>query len=84
MNDQAKTMETTLENTAQKVSALASRIDETVKKAQSRLTDLQTAAADKTREAARQTDTYVHENPWAAVGTAAAVGLVLGLILGRR
>lgn len=84
MNDQANAVENTLETTATKVSALASRIDETVKKAQARLTDLQHAAADKTREAAESADVYVHQHPWQAIGAAATIGLVLGLILGRR
>lgn len=30
------------------------------------------------------TDTYVHEQPWKAVGTSAAIGFLLGLILARR
>jgi ElaB/YqjD/DUF883 family membrane-anchored ribosome-binding protein len=36
------------------------------------------------REAARELDAQVHKNPWAAVGIAAAAGLLLGLLLGRR
>ena len=30
------------------------------------------------------TDEYVHEHPWKAVGIAAGVGFVLGLLIGRR
>jgi ElaB/YqjD/DUF883 family membrane-anchored ribosome-binding protein len=30
------------------------------------------------------TDDYVHENPWQAIGIAAAVGLVAGLLMNRR
>ena len=36
------------------------------------------------RAAARATDVYVHESPWTAIGVAAGVGLLVGLILGRR
>ncbi len=36
------------------------------------------------REAAREVDAQVRRNPWAAVGIAAAAGLVLGLLLGRK
>ncbi|RUR34004.1 DUF883 family protein [Vreelandella andesensis] len=29
-------------------------------------------------------DRYVHENPWASIGIGAAVGLMVGMLLGRR
>jgi ElaB/YqjD/DUF883 family membrane-anchored ribosome-binding protein len=38
----------------------------------------------KTREVARVTDTYVHDNPWKAIGAAAGAGLLIGLLIGRR
>ena len=39
---------------------------------------------DGSKAAARATDDWVHENPWAAVGVAAGVGLVLGVLISRR
>jgi len=30
------------------------------------------------------TDEYVHEHPWRSVGVAAGVGLIIGLLIGRR
>jgi ElaB/YqjD/DUF883 family membrane-anchored ribosome-binding protein len=33
---------------------------------------------------ARATDDYGHEHPWKAVGAAAGMGLIVGLLLGRR
>ena len=36
-------------------------------------------------EVTEATDVYVRENPWAAIGVAAAVGIVIGFIAaGRR
>jgi ElaB/YqjD/DUF883 family membrane-anchored ribosome-binding protein len=32
----------------------------------------------------RATDDYVHEHPWRAVGVAAAVGFLVGLLVNRR
>ena len=46
--------------------------------------DAEAALVDKTKAAARATDDFVHENPWKAVGIAAGVGLLLGVIIGRR
>ena len=39
---------------------------------------------DRAKDAAKATDDYVHENPWQAIGIAAAVGLVAGLLMSRR
>lgn len=36
-----------------------------------------------TREAARVTDAFVHENPWTAIGIAAGVVLIIGLLSSR-
>lgn len=41
-------------------------------------------AGESAREAAHDIDAQVRRNPWAAVGVAAGVGLVLGLLLGRK
>ena len=41
-------------------------------------------AAEKAGAAAKVTDDYVHVHPWTAIGIAAGVGLVLGVLIGRR
>jgi ElaB/YqjD/DUF883 family membrane-anchored ribosome-binding protein len=41
-------------------------------------------AGDAAGEAAREIDEQVRRNPWAAVGIAAGVGLLLGLLLSRK
>jgi ElaB/YqjD/DUF883 family membrane-anchored ribosome-binding protein len=41
-------------------------------------------AVEKGKEAAHTTDEFVHEHPWKAVGIAAGVGLIVGLLIGRR
>ena len=49
-----------------------------------RLTEVEEEAMRRAREIADATEEYVRENPWQSVGIAAGVGLVLGLLLGRR
>lgn len=42
------------------------------------------AAVDGSRAAVRSADAYVHDSPWRAVGSALAVGALLGFALSRR
>lgn len=63
---------------------LRKRIDNNLALAKSKLKDAETAIVDKTRVVAQSTDHYVHENPWTAMGIAAGVGMVVGLLIGRR
>jgi ElaB/YqjD/DUF883 family membrane-anchored ribosome-binding protein len=48
------------------------------------LDEIQRVLSKKGKEAADATDQFVRENPWAALGIAAAVGCVLGCILSPR
>ena len=67
-----------------KATELRGRLQGHLVTAKEKLADAQAAAAEKTKAAARATDDYVHDNPWRAVGVAAGVGLVIGLLIGRR
>ena len=67
-----------------KVGELRERIGLRLRDAKERLIDLEVAVVDKTKAAARATDDFVHEEPWKAVGVAAALGLALGVLIGRR
>jgi ElaB/YqjD/DUF883 family membrane-anchored ribosome-binding protein len=46
--------------------------------------DAGAAVGERARGAARVTDSYVHDNPWQAIGIGAAVGLLVGFMLARR
>lgn len=64
--------------------ALRARIRERLDDAKERLLDAQHEAVRRAKAAATATDDYVHDNPWQAIGIAAAVGLALGVLIGRR
>lgn len=55
-------------------------LEETVK----HLEALRTNVATGAKTAAKSADRYVRENPWGAVGIAAALGAFTGLLLARR
>jgi len=66
------------------MAAVRSRVEASLATAKEKMSDAQAAMLAKTRAAARATDEYVHVHPWKAVGVAAGVGLVVGLLIGRR
>jgi ElaB/YqjD/DUF883 family membrane-anchored ribosome-binding protein len=74
----------TADQAGEKVTNLRARIQARLQDARLRLADAEAVLVAKTKAAARATDAYVHESPWTAVGIAAGVGLLLGLIIGRR
>jgi ElaB/YqjD/DUF883 family membrane-anchored ribosome-binding protein len=77
-------LKATANQTGEKLTEARARIEESLGVAKERLSEAQAALVDKTKAAAKATDDYVHENPWRAVGIAAGVGLVIGLLIGRR
>ena len=70
--------------TGEKAKDLRSQAEARLLTAKLKLQELQGQAVDRAKDAARVTDDYVHENPWQAIGIAAAVGLVAGLLISRR
>jgi len=68
----------------EKVGELRERIIDRLRDAKVRIADAEEMLVDRTKAAARATDDYVNDNPWRAVGIAAGIGLLLGIIIGRR
>ncbi len=66
------------------VAELRERVQATLSQAKTGLIDAQAAVVDKAKVAAKATDVYVHDNPWKSIGIAAGVGLLVGLLVGRR
>jgi ElaB/YqjD/DUF883 family membrane-anchored ribosome-binding protein len=70
--------------TGEKADALRARglslLDTALAKAQ----DMQAAALETGKEMAESADAFVQENPWKAVGIAAGVGLLVGVLIARR
>ena len=60
------------------------RIEQRLEEGKRSLAEAEALVIDKGKEAAKTADVYVRENPWNAVGIAAGVGLVVGLLVRRR
>ena len=68
------------EHTADAVDALRSRFES----AQERFADVYAGARKKVIAGAKCTDEAIRENPYQSIAIAAGVGLLLGVLLGRR
>lgn len=66
------------------VAAARARAEESLASVKARMTEAEAALVARTRAAAKATDEYVHGHPWQAIGIAASVGVVIGLLIGRR
>ncbi len=84
LTDMDEYLRATASQTGEKIGAIRERLQEHMHKAKDRLADTKEIVVDRTKEAARATDDYVRDNPWHAVGIAAGVGLVVGMLIGRR
>ena len=84
ISDAEELLLATAAQAGEKASAARARITESLKVAKEKLAIAEDIALDKAKAAARATDDYVHENPWAAVGIGAAIGLVVGMLISRR
>ena len=77
-------LKATAANAGEKVAAARERIQDRIHSAKIKLAEAEEALLLRTREAARATDAFVHDNPWYAVGIGAGVGLIIGMLIGRR
>jgi ElaB/YqjD/DUF883 family membrane-anchored ribosome-binding protein len=72
------------EDGGEKLSELKAQAEARLKKARAQLGMVEKSALAKARKIATDSDDYVHENPWTAIGVGAGVGLLLGLLIGRK
>ena len=68
----------------EKAAAMREAVEANLATAKARLRELQGEAVQRASGAAREADAYVRENPWTAIGLAAAVGVIVGLMIGGR
>jgi ElaB/YqjD/DUF883 family membrane-anchored ribosome-binding protein len=84
VNDTEELVKATASQAGEKIVDIRNRAQEAVANLKPQLAQLETAVIDKARNTATATDDYIHENPWSAIGISASIGLVIGLLIGRR
>jgi ElaB/YqjD/DUF883 family membrane-anchored ribosome-binding protein len=66
------------------IAQIRGKVEDALAKAKGSVGDSAAELRARAGEVTDATDDYVRENPWAAVGIAAVIGLVIGLVAGRR
>ena len=82
--DAEELLRATASQAGEKVAVAREKIQDSLSRAKVKLAEAEDVMIDKTKQAARATDEYVHDHPWKAVGVAAGFGLIIGLLIGRR
>ena len=72
------------EGTGQEYTKARHRLEQSLLAAKGRMGQWKDAAFEQGKQAATASDEYVRRHPWESIGVAAAVGVALGLLIGRK
>lgn len=84
VSDAEELLNATAGQAGENVNNAREHAEESIRAAKARIADAAHVAAEHTREAAKAAEDYLRENPWTAVGLAAAVGILIGVLINRR
>ena len=84
INDAEELLRLNATDMGAEATAMRDRVRARLSQAKDGLVDLQETTVLRARAAGRRADEYVHEHPWPAMGVAAGVGLLVGLLMSRR
>jgi ElaB/YqjD/DUF883 family membrane-anchored ribosome-binding protein len=65
-------------------SATLQQLESALGEARAKLQRAEQALVARTKRAATVTDDYVHDHPWKSVAIGGALGVIVGLLIGRR
>lgn len=82
--DTEELLRVTAGQTGEQAKELRNRMQARLDQAKASMLHVQDAAVARAKAAGHAADEYVHENPWRAIGAAAGIGLIAGLLIGRR
>ncbi len=74
----------TAAETGERIKNARTRLEDHLRVARARLDEAQLALVEQSKVAAAATDRFARENPWKVAGIAAGIGLLLGVLIGRR
>lgn len=84
VEDAEALLEATSSESGEKMESLRARVERSMHQARERIAHAEAEAVEQARTAAGTAESFVQERPWQSIGTAAGIGLVLGLLINRR
>lgn len=84
LTDIEEMIKATTSLTGEDLTRAKAKLSARVTKAKESIDEMSGVIAERARSTAKITDSYVHAQPWQAIGIGAAVGLLIGLALAPR
>jgi ElaB/YqjD/DUF883 family membrane-anchored ribosome-binding protein len=82
--DAEELLRATANQAGEGAAAARARIQENLKVVKERLVSFEDVLIERTRDAAKDADRYVRDNPWQAIGVSACIGAIVGMLISRR
>lgn len=70
--------------TGEELNRAKAKLEQRISSARTSVEELGGNIAERARQTAKTADTYVHEQPWTAIGAGAGIGVLVGYLLSRR
>jgi ElaB/YqjD/DUF883 family membrane-anchored ribosome-binding protein len=84
MADAEELLRATANQAGEGAAVARARIQENLQVVKGRLASAEDVLIERTRDAAKDADRYVHDNPWQVVGVSACVGAIVGMLISRH
>jgi ElaB/YqjD/DUF883 family membrane-anchored ribosome-binding protein len=84
INDVQELLKTTSSQTGESIADLRQRLGSKLEDAKTALAEQERVLREKAEVAKESATAYLREQPWATVGIAAGIGLILGFLMRRR
>jgi ElaB/YqjD/DUF883 family membrane-anchored ribosome-binding protein len=81
--DAEELLRATTSQAGEAVAAARQKIEQSLIEGKKALSDAEQIVMQRSKEAADIADDYVRENPWSAIGIAAGLGLLVGMLMRR-
>lgn len=84
INDAEELLRNTEQQAGEGFKLARTKFESTLESAKGELNHLEQVVVDTAKEAASTTEEYVKDHPWKSVGLGACVGVIFGLLIGRK